>query len=180
MPQTSVSRSAAAAKVGMMADNSASEADVISARCSEDILVGEYVEITLSADGKEFVANRPAYGSSTLAFGGIALLENMKEPSLSSAGTKGVHDSGDVIRVLRRGRAFALCDSSMTEMSAYLQTAKVMCSSTTAANRGKFTTAAASASAGVEIVDTISTGTRCKFVRLIDKANSLCEIEVGF
>ena len=178
MPQTSVSRSAAVAKVGLKADNSPS--DEISARCTEDILVGEYVELTLSTDKREFLASRPAYGSSTLGFGGIAMLESMKEPSTSTAGTLGVHNSGDVIKVMPRGRAFALCDSGMTEMSTFMQTAKVRCPSVTATNRGKFTTAAASASADAEIVDTISTGTRCKFIRLIDKANGLCEVEIGY
>lgn len=179
MPQTSVSLSAAVAKVGMLSDTYAAEADIISALATEDILVGEYVEITLSSDGKQFKANRPAYGSSTLGKGGIALLESMQEASTSTAGTKGVIDSGRMFSVLRKGRAFALCDSGMTEVSSFMQSAKVRCPDTTATNRGKFTTAAAATTSDAQIVDTASAGTRCQFVRVIDKANSLCEVEIG-
>jgi len=177
-PQTSVSLNSPVGKVGMLADNS-EVLDIVSASAAVDIPVGSYVELTYSAVDGKFIANRPVYGSSTLGKGGLVLLETAKVPSSSSAGTKGVHDAGTVFAVLRKGRMFALCDTAMTEVSSFLQAAKVKCASTTVTDQGTLTTAAASAVDNSEIVDTTAAGTPVRFIRPIDKANALCLVEVG-
>lgn len=169
--QNSISLDRTAYKLGQLLDMSRHHADIVSARCLTAIGVGRYAELTLAADGT-WTASAPSGTTTTLAKGGIVLLENVREPSADAFAI------GDIIAVCRKGKVVAACESGMSAPTTFGQVANIMHSSTTATNRGKFTTTATATTAGAEIQassdkDTVS------FLRELDSTNGLCAVEIN-
>lgn len=157
--QTSVSLEAAVGIPGMLADSE--DNVVVSAVCTSTITAGTYVELTLSADGRNWIAKAPNSTAATLGEGGIALYDPTHDPNSlpaigATSGVTGSFQAKEVISVLRRGRAFVACDAATTAGSAGLLwgAANVQHPSSTAASatntNGYFTIVASNTTVGTE------------------------------
>jgi len=153
------------------------ENDIVSAACTTTVLPGTYVELTLAADGKTFVAKTPNSTVGTLADGGVAVYFPTSDPrqlpalGASSSDITGTgYPVGGTVAVLRRGRIFVSIDTATTagSLSApWAVNANVQHPSSTAASatntNGYFTAVAANTTAGTET--TAAPG--CYFERVV-------------
>lgn len=138
MAQTVYNQDRAVAVAGQRGDAYLGE-DVTGFPAGEVIPAGRMCEVV---SGLLRLAQSTGDGS-TDALAGISLYDGFQN-------YQGAYQIGDMVPCLRKGRVWVDVSSTMTGATE-LEIAKYTHSSTIATDRGKFTDAAASASAGVEI-----------------------------
>jgi len=180
--QTSVAYASPKGIPGQIAD--IQDCDVVTACCTTTVLPGTWVELTLAANGVDFIAKTPASTVGTLGDGGVAIFDPMQDPLvLKAIGSVAAPNGtgfpvGMPISVLRRCRVFVSTDAATTAGSTGLLfgQANVQHPSSAAASAtntgGYFTIVASNTTAGTET--TAANGVT--FIRNVDAQVALVDV----
>lgn len=140
-PQTSYSLDNPATQPGQLLDND-SDVKIVPFIANEDIPFG--IGLEFEATGTKVQRPRGT-GAPVAQFAGVSVYKDTLEP--------GGYKAGDVVDVLRKGRVAVTTVGTAIAQTDALTAANVSHSSTTDADRGKFTKGATSGTAGSEVGD---------------------------